>query len=142
MSVPSPAVLGHLGRGYAELRLYGVLGSHTHAATTQRYNQCCPTVSLAFVTSAILIFGPGSGLDYWLALGFGLGLALRSREWFVLLQQFAHRRLARVGNLPPRPSAFLEWGIEAQIFRRVGGGVRFGHGLIQQHLTDTSEGVP
>jgi hypothetical protein len=27
MSVPSPAVLGHLGRGYAELRHNGVLGS-------------------------------------------------------------------------------------------------------------------
>ena len=25
----------------------------THAATTQLYNQCCPTVSLAFVPSAI-----------------------------------------------------------------------------------------
>jgi hypothetical protein len=29
---------------------------HTHAATTQLYNQCCPTVSLAIVhTSAILM---------------------------------------------------------------------------------------
>jgi hypothetical protein len=27
MSVPSPAVLGYLGQGYAELRVHGVLGS-------------------------------------------------------------------------------------------------------------------
>jgi hypothetical protein len=60
--------------------------------------------------------------------------------WFVVLQKVAHRRLARAGNLPLRPYDFLEWGIEAQIFRRVGCGVRFRHNLIQQHLANTSEG--
>jgi hypothetical protein len=59
----------------------------------------------------------------WLALGLGLGLvlALRNGGWFVLLQRVARRRLARAGNLPPHPYDFLEWGIEKQIFRRVGG---------------------
>jgi hypothetical protein len=64
----------------------------------------------------------------------GLILALRNGGWFVLLQRVAHRRLARAGNLPSPPHDFLEWGIERQIFRRVGGGVRFRHNLIQQHL--------
>src|SRR5215208_758627 len=36
MSVPSPAVLGHLGRGYAELRHNGVLGSSQPLVTHQR----------------------------------------------------------------------------------------------------------
>jgi hypothetical protein len=71
----------------------------------------------------------------------GLDLALRNGGWFVLLQKVAHRRLARAGNLPPRPYDFLEWGIETQIFRRVGGGVRFRHSLIQQHLASASESV-
>jgi hypothetical protein len=57
----------------------------------------------------------------------------------VLLQKVAHRRLARAGNLPSPPNDFLEWGIEKQIFRRVGGGVRFRHNLIQQHLASTSD---
>ena len=76
------------------------------------------------------------GLSEGLVLGLGLGLvlALRNGGWFVLLQKIAHRRLARAGNLPPRPYDFLEWGIEKQIFRRVGGGVRYRHNLIQQHL--------
>jgi hypothetical protein len=65
---------------------------------------------------------------------FGLGLGLRNGGWFVLLQAVAHRRLARDRNLPARPYDFLEWGIEKQLFRRVGGGVRFRHDLIQQHL--------
>jgi hypothetical protein len=68
----------------------------------------------------------------------GLILALRNGGWFVLLQKVAHCRLARSGNLPPRPYDFLEWGLEAQIFRRIGGGVRFRHNLIQQHLANTS----
>jgi hypothetical protein len=92
-------------------------------------------------------FPPILLLTYGLELGLvgglivGLILALHNGAWFVLLQNVAHRRLARTGNLPPRPYDFLEWGIEKQIFRRVGGGVRFRHNLIQQHLASTSEGV-
>ena len=37
-----------------------------------------------------------------------------------LQQELAHRRLARAGNLPPRLYDFLEWGVDRQIFRRVG----------------------
>jgi len=55
-----------------------------------------------------------------LGLGLGLMLALRNGGWFVLLQKAAHRRLARVGNLPSHLYDFLNWGIEKQIFRRVG----------------------
>jgi adenylate kinase family enzyme len=86
-------------------------------------------------------FMGGEGLGSGLGLGLGLGLvfALRNGGWFVLLQRVAHRRLARAGNLPTRPYDFLEWGIEKQIFRRVGGGVRFRHNLIQQHLASTSD---
>jgi hypothetical protein len=69
-------------------------------------------------------------------------LALRNGGWFVLLQKGAHRRLARAGNLPPRPYDFLEWGIERQIFRRVGGGVRFRHNLIQQYLAKSHQQQP
>jgi hypothetical protein len=72
----------------------------------------------------------------------GLVLGLNNGGWFVLLQKVAYRRLARAGNLPPRPADFLEWGIEKQIFRRVGGGARFRHGLIQQHLANTSGAAP
>ena len=86
-----------------------------------------------------LFFALGVGLV--LALVFGLDLALRNGGWFVVLQKVAHRRLARAGNLPSPPYDFLEWGIDRQIFRRVGGGVRFRHNLIQQHLASTSEGV-
>jgi hypothetical protein len=71
----------------------------------------------------------------------GLILALHNGGWFVLLQKVAHRRLAWVGNLPARPYDFLEWGIESQIFRRVGGGVRYRHNLIQQHLAKDPEGI-
>src|SRR3712207_8274918 len=42
-------------------------------------------------------------------------------------------------NLPPHPTEFLHWGIEKQIFRAVGSGVRFRHNLIQQHLANSSE---
>jgi hypothetical protein len=89
-----------------------------------------------------LVLGLHSGLVLgpFLGLVFGLVLALGDGGWFVLLQTAAHRCLARAGNLPPRPYDFLEWGIEAQIFRRVGGGVRFRHNLIQQHLASTSQG--
>jgi hypothetical protein len=96
-----------------------------------------------------LVVGLGLGLSTTLfvasllegmliGLGLGLGLGLRNGGGFVLLQKVAHRRLAQAGNLPPRPADFLEWGIEQQIFRRVGGGVRFRHGLIQQHLANSS----
>lgn len=81
------------------------------------------------------------GWNVFYGLVFGLGLGLRNGGWFVLLQKVAHRRLARTGNLPPRLYDFLEWAIERQIFRRVGGGVRFCHNLIQQHLANISEGA-
>ena len=94
---------------------------------------------------AIGFFGGGPyaglelGLSYGLELGLALGpgLGLRNGGGFVVLQKVAHRHLARAGNLPPRPVDFLEWGIEQQIFRRVGGGVRFRHNLIQQHLANS-----
>jgi hypothetical protein len=90
--------------------------------------------------------GQDLALHEWLVYGLALGLtagavfALRNGGWFVVLQKVADRRLARAGNLPPHTYDFLEWGIEQQIFRRVGGGVRFRHNLIQQHLADASEG--
>jgi len=82
-----------------------------------------------------------SALVYGLSFGLIMGpvLGLRNGGRFVLLQKVAHRRLAKAGNLPPRPADFLEWGIERQIFRRVGGGVRFRHNLIQQHLASISQ---
>jgi hypothetical protein len=88
-----------------------------------------------------LVFVPVLGLIGGLVFVpvLALDLALRNGGWFVLLQKIAHRRLARAGNLPPRLYDFLEWGIETQIFRRVGGGVRFRHNLIQQHLASTSD---
>jgi hypothetical protein len=93
-------------------------------------------VWLIFALGFGLVLGLGLGLVWGLPLGLSLGLvlALRNGGWFVLLQKIAHRRLARAGNLPPRPYDFLEWGIEKQIIRRVGGGVRYRHNLIQQHL--------
>jgi hypothetical protein len=103
------------------------------------------------LVGGLVFLGLGIGLATGLASGLasalvgglivGLDLALRNGGWFVLLQKVAHRRLARAGNLPPRPYDFLEWGIETQIFRRVGGGVRFRHSLIQQHLASASESV-
>ena len=80
------------------------------------------------------------GLGLILGPGLGMALGLRNGGGFVLLQKVAHRHLAKAGNLPPRPYDFLEWGIERQIFHRVGGGVRFRHSLIQQHLANTSVG--
>jgi hypothetical protein len=82
------------------------------------------------------------GIVLGFGLGFGLVLALRNGGWFVVLQRVAHRRLAWAGNIPPRPYDFLEWGIETQIFRRVGGGVRFRHNLIQQHLVQSHHPQP
>jgi hypothetical protein len=76
-----------------------------------------------------------------LVLVAGLVGGLNNGGWFVLLQKVADRRLARAGKLPSRSGAFLKWGIERQIFRRVGGGVRFRHNLIQQHLANTSERI-
>jgi hypothetical protein len=110
-------------------------------------------ISRSFV--AALASGVGLGLVIGLGLGFAFGLSaglatglvggiaagLERGGWFVLLQKVAHRRLARDGNLPFRPYDFLLWGIERQIFRRVGGGVRFRHNLIQQHLANSSEGA-
>jgi hypothetical protein len=99
---------------------------------------------LVFVLVTGVFYGLGSGqlsgLVGVLLVGvvIGLALGLRNGGWFVWLQKVAHRRLARAGNLPPRPYDFLEWGIDRQIFRRVGGGVRFRHNLIQQHLANTS----
>jgi hypothetical protein len=84
-----------------------------------------------------LIWGLIWGLGFGLPLG--SGLALRNGGWFVLLQKVAHRRLARAGNLPSPPYDFLEWGIDRQVFRRVGGGVRFRHNLIQQHLAKSHQ---
>jgi len=96
-----------------------------------------------------LVVGPGpdwllaliSGLIIFVVPGLfaGLVLGLRNGGWFVLLQKVAHRRLARAGNLPSRLYDFLEWGVGTQLFRRVGGGVRFRHNLIQQHLANASE---
>ena len=98
------------------------------------------------MNTSLFLMGGGFNLAGGLMLGLGIGLvpglvlALRNGGWFVLLQKVAHRRLARAGNLPPRLYDFLEWDIETQIFRRVGGGVSFRHSLIQQHLANTSEG--
>jgi hypothetical protein len=90
-----------------------------------------------------LVFGLGGGLT-WLVVGLSVGLlggliaGLHNGGRFVVLQKVAKRRLIQAGDLPPRPADFLEWGIERQIFRRVGGGVRFRHSLIQQHISNTS----
>ena len=86
-----------------------------------------------------LVFGLATNVLVFGVFGLllGMSMALRHGGWFVLLQKIAHRRLARAGNLPPRPADFLEWGLGRQIFRRVGGGVRFRHNLIQQHLANT-----
>ncbi len=92
--------------------------------------------ALTWLGSSGLIVALSVGLPF--GLGLGLVLALRNGGWFVLLQKIAHRRLARAGNLPQRPYDFLEWGVEMQLFRRVEGGVRFRHNLIQQHLASTS----
>ena len=100
-------------------------------------------LGLGFGLIIRLIFGMVFMLLYGLVFGlvFGLALAPSNGGWFVLLQRVAHRRLARAGNLPSPPYSFLEWGVEQQIFRRVGGGVRFRHNLIQQHLAKGSEGT-
>ena len=115
------------------------------AALTWLLSVLVPLGMVPFVLVWVLAPG-GAALDVLISgvvwgLGLGLILALHNGGWFVLLQKVAHRRLARAGNLPPRPYVFLEWGIERQIFRRVGGGVRYRHNLIQQHLANTSEGV-
>jgi hypothetical protein len=105
---------------------------------------------LVGVVPLVLVAGLFEGLRtaegsiIWVGFGLGLGLvagldlALRNGGWFVLLQKVAHRRLARDGNLPRRLYDFLDWGVDTQVFRRVGGGVRFRHNLIQQHLASTS----
>src|SRR5215211_4512323 len=63
-----------------------------------------------------------SGLSIGLAtvLIVGPNIVMINGGWFVFLQKVAHRRLARAGNLPPRPYDFLECGIEIYVFRRVG----------------------
>ena len=104
-----------------------------------------------------LIFGMSSGMSSgpffsgpffgsffgWLVFGLVVGLffGLDAGGWFVLLQKVAHHRLNKDDKLPSNPYDFLEWGIEKQIFRRVGGGVRFRHDLIQQHLASTPESI-
>jgi hypothetical protein len=101
-------------------------------------------LSLAVIGRVVGLVAEGEeliwGLVVPLELGLVLGLvlALRNGGWFVLLQKVALRRLARAGSLPSPPYNFLKWGIDRQIFRRVGGGVRFRHNLIQQHLASTS----
>jgi len=108
------------------------------------------TIGFVVVMSlAMLSFALGLGTThrpsawplYGLLTGLLLGqhLALNNGGWFVLLQKIAHRHLARAGNLPSSLYDFLEWGIDRQVFRRVGGGVRFRHALIQQHLASTSD---
>jgi hypothetical protein len=97
-------------------------------------------VGLVVVLERALVVGLVVGLvgALFFGLTWGLTWGLNNGGWFVLLQKVAHRRLARAGNLPPRLYEFLDWGIEKQIFRRVGGGIRFRHNLIQQHLASTS----
>jgi hypothetical protein len=89
----------------------------------------------------MLVWRLSEGLIFGLVFGLIIALVggLDNGGWFVLLQKIAQRRLARASKLPSRPYDFLEWGIERQIFRRVGGGVRFRHNLIQQHLASTSD---
>jgi F0F1-type ATP synthase assembly protein I len=99
-------------------------------------------LAFGLVLGQVLGLSPGLvlGLGFGLVAGLvaGLDLALRNGGWFVLLQKVAHRRLVRDGNLPRRLYDFLDWGVDTQLFRRVGGGVRFRHNLIQQHLASTS----
>jgi hypothetical protein len=95
-------------------------------------------LALVSVVSGLLE-GNTWGLVLGFGLGFGLVLALRNGGWFVWLQKVAQRHLSRAGDLPPHPYDFLEWGIEKQVFRRVGGGVRFRHNLIQQHLAKSHQ---
>ena len=87
-----------------------------------------------------LIVGLGSALRLGLIMGLGsaLVLGLRNGGEFVLLQKVAQRRLRQAGRLPTRVGNFLDWGITTNMFRQVGGGVRFRHGLIQRHLASTS----
>ena len=87
--------------------------------------------ALFYTVNTAVVFGPIVGLVVGMSNG----------GWFVLLQKVAHRRLARAGKLPSRSGDFLEWGIEKQILRRVGSGVRFRHDFIQQHLANISEDV-
>jgi hypothetical protein len=96
-----------------------------------------PTSELHTV-SPLVLFLTGMGVGMAVGLLIGGMVVMNNGGWFVLLQKVAHRRLARAGNLPSPPYDFLKWGIETQIFRRVGGGVRFRHNLIQQHLASTS----
>ena len=123
----------------------GLLGTRSVLITSRTPKEAHSRSLIAALTwlGTGLVSDLASGLMVGLIVGLivGLDLALRNGGWFVLLQNVAHRRLARAGNLPPRPNDFLEWGIETQIFRRVGGGVRFRHSLIQQHLASASEGV-
>jgi len=91
----------------------------------------------------MMLFSPVLGLAGGVLGGLFLGLFLGMRNggWFVLLQKDAHRHLVKAGNLPPHPANFLDWAIERQIFRRIGGGVRFRHSLIQQYIANSAEGA-
>ena len=74
----------------------------------------------------LIFVGLGCGLSWGLVGGlswgltFGLIWGMYNGGWFVLLQKVAYGRLTLAGNLPRRPYDFLDWGIEKQIFRRVG----------------------
>jgi len=120
-----------LGSGLLEPRSVLVTASTPREASSR--SLIAALTWLALGVGLGLVVGLGSvawGLaQHWKAwlvvllgfgLGFGLVLALRNGGWFVLLQRVARRRLARAGNLPPGPYDFLEWGMEKQIFRRVG----------------------
>jgi NACHT domain len=142
-------LVGALVFGLVLALLFGLLETRSVLITSRTPKDARSHSLIAALTW--LVFGLALGLFFGLSFGlivglvgalvFGLILALRNGGWFVLLQKVAHRRLARAGNLPPSPYDFLEWGIERQVFRRVGGGVRFRHIFIQQHLVSASKGA-
>jgi len=140
--------------GYGLLETRSVLITSRSPEEARSRSLIAALTWLASGLASGLIVGLVWGGLYWSAeLGFalveglgiglfvGLVLALNNGGWFVWLQKDAHRRLARATKLPPRPYDFLAWGIEQQIFRRVGGGVRFRHNLIQQRLVNASKGT-
>jgi hypothetical protein len=117
--------------------LFGLVTGLTYALIFVGLKQEADSALLA------LLVGPFLAVFFAVLFGmtFGLFLGMNNGGWFVVLQKVAHYRLARAGNLPSRPYDFLEWGIEKRIFHRVGGGVRFRHNLIQQHLAKDPEGI-
>jgi MFS family permease len=141
LGLPLGLLLG-LGFGLLETRSV-LITSRTPKEARSRSVIAALTLLLSGVLSglvgAMIALPDGTFLALGLVFGLAVGLviALRNGGWFLLLQKIAHHRLARAGNLPAPPYEFLEWGVEQQIFRRVGGGVRFRHNLIQQHLANT-----